>query len=248
MKSPNGDTFLWGEDFDQRIVDYLADEFKKEQGIDLRKDRLALQRLKEGTEKAKIELSNSIQTDINLPFITADASGPKHLNIKLTRSKQVHIQASGGLTEADIQKMVREAESYAEKDKKRRALVEARNRGKGLIHETSKNLKEHGDKISAEDKGAIEQSIQQLWDVIQGEDAEAIATRMEALVQSAMKLGEAAYMAQAADASAPPGAGDSEHGDGKGSGGTSDGSASGASGSYGRVVDADFEDVSSSGK
>src|SRR6185437_3704247 len=87
VKSTNGDTFLGGEDFDIRLVDYLADEFKKEQGIDLRKDKLALQRLKEAAEKAKIELSASTQTEINLPFITADASGPKHLTLKLTRAK-----------------------------------------------------------------------------------------------------------------------------------------------------------------
>ena len=87
VKSTNGDTFLGGEDFDQRIVNYLADEFKKESGIDLRGDRLALQRLKEAAEKAKIELSSATQTDVNLPFITADATGPKHLNIKLTRAK-----------------------------------------------------------------------------------------------------------------------------------------------------------------
>ena len=87
VKSTNGDTFLGGEDFDQRIIDYLADEFKKDQGIDLRKDRMALQRLKEAGEKAKCELSSSMETDINLPFITADQQGPKHLNMKLTRSK-----------------------------------------------------------------------------------------------------------------------------------------------------------------
>src|SRR3546814_369110 len=87
VKATNGDTFLGGEDFDARIIDYLADEFKKEQGIDLRQDKLALQRLKEAAEKAKIELSSATQTEINLPFITADASGPKHLNIKMTRSK-----------------------------------------------------------------------------------------------------------------------------------------------------------------
>ena len=87
VKSTNGDTFLGGEDFDKRVIDYLADEFKKEQGIDLRNDRLALQRLKEAAEKAKIELSSSMQTEVNLPFITADPSGPKHLNIKLTRAK-----------------------------------------------------------------------------------------------------------------------------------------------------------------
>merc|ERR1712196_134369 len=87
VKSTNGDTFLGGEDFDHAIIEYLADEFKSSDGIDLRSDKLALQRLKEAAEKAKIELSSSVQTDVNLPFITADASGPKHLNVKLTRAK-----------------------------------------------------------------------------------------------------------------------------------------------------------------
>ena len=87
VKSTNGDTFLGGEDFDQCVIDYLADEFKKEQGVDLREDKLALQRLKEAAEKGKTELSSSMQTEVNLPFITADANGPKHLNIKLTRAK-----------------------------------------------------------------------------------------------------------------------------------------------------------------
>src|SRR5205085_9584585 len=87
VKSTNGDTFLGGEDFDQKLVNYLADEFKKESGIDLRSDRLALQRLKEAAEKAKIELSSAMQTEVNLPFITADASGPKHLTMKITRAK-----------------------------------------------------------------------------------------------------------------------------------------------------------------
>jgi Molecular chaperone len=87
VKSTNGDTFLGGEDFDQKIIDWIADEFKKDQGIDLRGDKMALQRLKEAAEKAKCELSGSMETDINLPFITADASGPKHLNLKLSRAK-----------------------------------------------------------------------------------------------------------------------------------------------------------------
>jgi molecular chaperone DnaK len=87
VKATNGDTHLGGEDFDLRVIDYLADEFKKDQGIDMRKDKMALQRLKEAAEKAKMELSTSMETDVNLPFITADASGPKHLNIKITRAK-----------------------------------------------------------------------------------------------------------------------------------------------------------------
>ncbi|MEK9661779.1 MAG: molecular chaperone DnaK, partial [Alphaproteobacteria bacterium] len=306
VKSTNGDTFLGGEDFDARIIDYLADEFKKEQGIDLRQDKLALQRLKEAAEKAKIELSSSSQTDVNLPFITADQSGPKHLNIKLTRAKlealveelvertiapckaalkdaglnaseidevilvggmtrmpkvqevvkqifgrephkgvnpdevvaigaaiqagvlsgdvkdvllldvtpgeremaadnkllgqfdlvgipaaprgvpqievafdidangivnvsakdkgtgkeqQIRIQASGGLSDDDINKMVRDAESHADEDKKRRELAEARNQAEALVHATERNVAEHGDKVGAAEKGAIETGI-----------------------------------------------------------------------------------------
>ena len=102
VKSTNGDTFLGGEDFDKNIIDYLADEFRKEQGIDLRNDRLALQRLKEAAEKAKIELSSSMQTDVNLPFITADQHGPKHLNIKLTRAKLEALVAGARLASQQL--------------------------------------------------------------------------------------------------------------------------------------------------
>ncbi|KAF0224375.1 MAG: molecular chaperone [Rhodospirillaceae bacterium] len=416
VKSTNGDTFLGGEDFDARIMDYLADEFKKEQGIDLRADRLALQRLKEAAEKAKCELSSSMQTEVNLPFITADASGPKHLNIKLTRSKlealvedlvartvepckaalrdaglkaseidevilvggmtrmpkiqevvkeffgrephkgvnpdevvaigaaiqggvlkgevkdvllldvtplslgietlggvftrlidrnttiptrksqvfstaednqtavtirvfqgeremaadnkilgqfdlmgippaprgvpqvevtfdidangivnvqakdkatnkeqQIRIQASGGLADADIERMVREAEAHAAEDKKRKETVEARNHADGLIHSTEKSLKEFGDKAEASLKAEIEGAIASLRGVMDGDDAEAIKAKTEALMQSSMKLGEAMYKAQEA-------------------GGGADAGAAQAGGDD-KVVDADFEEV-----
>ncbi|MBI2242369.1 MAG: molecular chaperone DnaK [Magnetospirillum gryphiswaldense] len=421
VKSTNGDTFLGGEDFDNRIMDYLADEFKKEQGIDLRADRLALQRLKEAAEKAKCELSSAMQTEVNLPFITADASGPKNLNIKLTRAKlealvedlvartvepckaalrdaglkaseidevilvggmtrmpkiqevvkeffgrephkgvnpdevvaigaaiqggvlkgevkdvllldvtplslgietlggvftrlidrnttiptrksqvfstaednqtavtirvfqgeremaadnkmlgqfdlmgippaprgvpqvevtfdidangivnvsakdkatnkeqQIRIQASGGLSDADIERMVREAESHAADDKKRKETVEARNQADGLIHTTEKSLKEFGDKAEASLKSEIEAAIADLRGVMDGEDAEVIKAKTEALMQASMKLGEAMYKAQEAAG---------------GEAGAEGAQAGGAGGGDDKVVDADFEEV-----
>ena len=427
VKSTNGDTFLGGEDFDQRVIDYLADEFKKENGIDLRQDKLALQRLKEAAEKAKIELSSSTQTEVNLPFITADASGPKHLNIKLSRSKlealvedllkrtvepckaalkdaglsageidevimvggmtrmpkvletvknffgkephrgvnpdevvasgaaiqagvlkgevkdvllldvtplslgietlggvftrliernttiptkksqvfstaedsqtavtirvfqgeremaadnkllgqfdlvgippaprgvpqvevtfdidangivnvsakdkatnkeqQIRIQASGGLSDADIEQMVKDAEENAETDKKRRELVDVKNQADGTVHAAEKTLAEFGDKISAEDKAAIEADLEALKAAMEGDDVEAIKAKMEALQQTSMKLGEAMYKAQqeAGEAEGPEAGAD-----------TGAGPEAGGEAKSDDVVDADFEEV-----
>jgi molecular chaperone DnaK len=179
-----------------------------------------------------------------------DANGIVNVSAKdkgTGKEQAIRIQASGGLSEADIQRMVKDAEAHAAEDKKRRALVEARNQAEALIHQTEKTLKEHGDKVSAADKAQIESDIAALKTAKDGDDAAAIQEKSQALVQSSMKLGEAVYKATQGDGAAPgagPDAGaGAGPGAGTGAGAGPSGAAGGASGRDGRVVDADFEEV-----
>ncbi|EOX98330.1 Mitochondrial HSO70 2 isoform 1 [Theobroma cacao] len=288
VKATNGDTFLGGEDFDNALLDFLVSEFKKTEGIDLSKDRLALQRLREAAEKAKIELSSTSQTEINLPFITADASGAKHLNITLTRSKfeslvnhliertktpcknclkdagistkdvdvppaprgmpqievtfdidangivtvsakdkatgkeqQITIRSSGGLSEDEIEKMVKEAELHAQKDQQRKALIDIKNNADTTIYSVEKSLNEYRDKIPSEIAKEIEDAVSDLRKAMEGENVDEIKAKIDAANKAVSKIGE--------------------HMSG-GSGGAQGGSAGGAQGGD-QAPEAEYEEV-----
>jgi molecular chaperone DnaK len=352
--STNGDTFLGGEDFDQRIIDFIISEFKKDQGVDLSKDVLALQRLKEAAEKAKIELSSSAQTDINLPYVTADASGPKHLSIKLTRAKleslvdeliertmapcrmaikdagvsvndihdvilvggmtrmpkvqekvkeffgkepavtikvyqgerematgnkllgefnlegippsprglpqievsfdidangilhvgakdkgtgkenKITIKANSGLSEEEIQKMVKDAELNAADDKKKLEIVQARNQAEATVHSVRKSLTEYGEKLDAGEKEKIEAAIKDVETALKGEDKSAIEEKSNALMAVSQKLGEKMYADMQAKQSAEAAGGGAEGGGAQ---------AGGSQPADDNVVDAEVKEV-----
>ncbi|KAK8717388.1 hypothetical protein V6N13_044659 [Hibiscus sabdariffa] len=238
VKATNGDTFLGGEDFDNALLEYLVSEFKRTDNIDLSKDKLALQRLREAAEKAKIELSSTSQTEINLPFITADASGAKHLNITLTRSKfetlvdqqkynysykkitgflycsrqpnsdangivtvsakdkatgkeqQITIRSSGGLSDDEIEKMVKEAELHAQKDEERKTLIDLRNSADTSIYSIEKSLNEYRDKIPNEIASEIESAVADLRNAMAGENVDEIKAKLDVANKAVSKIGE----------------------------------------------------------
>src|SRR5437870_4221971 len=297
VKSTNGDTHLGGDDFDQRIIEWLVAEFKRDQGIDLSKDPMALQRLKEAAEKAKMELSTVMQTEINLPFITADQSGPKHLNITLTRAKleqlvddlvnrtmptkkseifstaedsqttveihvlqgerqmaldnrtigkfqltgippaprgvpqievtfdidangilhvsakdkatgkeqKIRIEASSGLADKDIDKMVKDAEAHATEDKRRRDDIERRNRLDSLVYEVGKNTKEWVDKLDASLKGRLDKGLEGAKQALRSGNGDEISRALEELQQAYSAAGASLYAAQRGAGAGAPG-------------------------------------------
>ncbi|KAJ8638152.1 hypothetical protein MRB53_012419 [Persea americana] len=185
VKATNGDTFLGGEDFDNALVEYLLSEFKRTEGIDLSKDRLALQRLREAAEKAKIELSATTQTEINLPFITADASD------KATgKEQQITIRSSGGLSEDEIQKMVKEAELHAQKDQERKALIDIKNSADTTIYSIEKSLGAYKDKIPAEVASEIESALANLRKAMEGDNIDEIKAKLDAANKAVSKIGQ----------------------------------------------------------
>ena len=255
-----GDTHLGGDDFDKRIIDWLADEFQKENGVDLRKDKMAAQRLKEAAEKAKIELSGVASTAINLPFITADANGPKHLDTTLTRAKFNELTADlvertmgptrqalkdAGLQPGDLHKVllvggstripavqeaVKEAEQYAAEDKKKREEVDIRNGADQMVFQTEKAMGEFGDKVSESEKTEVNAKLEALKEALKGSDIEAIKAKQEDLQKAFYAISEKVYKDAAAAGQAA----------GPDMGGQP---AGGGNGGDDNVVDAEYKEV-----
>ena len=288
VKSTHGDTSLGGDDWDQRVIDWLVDSFKGDHGVDLSNDKMAMQRLKEAAEKAKIELSQVAQTQINLPFITATDAGPLHLDYALSRAKfqemtadlierckvpfeqalkdaglskdQVdHVVMVGGstrmpavqelvqsltgreqsititgqssLSKDQIDQMVRDAESHAEEDRRRKEEADARNRADTLVYQTEKMLRDVGDKVPAEDKAAVESSLADLKAALNDGDVDRMNTAAEAVMAASQKMSQLAYEAASREDAAAASGGATDGGDAAGPGASDD-----------EVVDAEIVD------
>nr|KAF6447033.1 heat shock protein family A (Hsp70) member 9 [Rousettus aegyptiacus] len=217
VKSTNGDTFLGGEDFDQALLQHIVKEFKRETGVDLTKDNMALQRVREAAEKAKCELSSSVQTDINLPYLTMDASGPKHLNMKLTRAQFEGIvvelikrtiapcqkaMQDAEVSKDDIENMVKNAEKYAEEDRRKKERVEAVNMAEGIIHDTESKMEEFKDQLPADECNKLKEEISKMRELLARKDSETgenIRQAASSLQQASLKLFEMAYKKMASE-------------------------------------------------
>ncbi|KAH8510002.1 hypothetical protein H0E87_007784 [Populus deltoides] len=228
--STSGDTHLGGDDFDKRVVDWLAGSFKRDEGIDLLKDKQALQRLTETAEKAKMELSSLTQTNISLPFITATADGPKHIETTLTRAKFEEL-CSDLLDSDEVERMVSEAEKFAKEDKEKRDAIDTKNQADSVVYQTEKQLKELGEKVPAPVKEKVEAKLQELKDAVAGGSTQGMKDAMAALNQEVMQLGQSLYNQPGAAPGAGPAPGSEA--------GPSDSSNKGPDGD---VIDADFTD------
>ncbi|KAF5749716.1 heat shock 70 kDa protein mitochondrial-like [Tripterygium wilfordii] len=228
VKATNGDTFLGGEDFDNALLEFLVSEFKTAEKIDLTKDRLALQRLREAAEKAKIELSSTSQTDINLPFITADASGAKHLNITLTRSKfEGLVNRLIERTRDPCKNCLKDA--GISKDQERKALIDLKNSSDTTIYSIEKSLAEYRDKIPSEVAQEIESTVADLRNALTGEDINDIKAKLDAANKAVSKIGEHMTKTSGGSSSGGPGG--------------SDGSSSGGSEGSDQAPEAEYEEA-----
>nr|TKR99454.1 hypothetical protein D5086_0000193400 [Populus alba] len=234
--STSGDTHLGGDDFDKRVVDWLAGSFKRDEGIDLLKDKQALQRLTETAEKAKMELSSLTQTNISLPFITATADGPKHIETTLTRAKFEELCSDlldSTLPSDEVERMVSEADKFAKEDKEKRDAIDTKNQADSVVYQTEKQLKELGEKVPAPVKEKVEAKLQELKDAIAGGSTQGMKDAMAALNQEVMQLGQSLYNQPGAAPGAGPGPAPGSEA------GPSDSSSKGPDGD---VIDADFTD------